>query len=73
MSNIKSLFLACDPSLLSGVARLMDFSGTFDSYNRSANEELADARAIFWDWRMVGEDLLVAARNAQTSERLAHR
>ena len=45
------------PSFLTGVARLLDLSGRFDVYNDSADESLADARAIYSDWRMVGQDL----------------
>lgn len=48
------------PSMLSGVARTLDLGSTFDGYNISESGELADARALFADWREVGEDLVDA-------------
>ena len=50
-------YLFATPSFLSGVARLLDLSGRFDAYNDSDDAALADARAIYSDWRMVGQDL----------------
>ena len=50
-------YLFATPSFLTGVARLLDLSGRFDVYNDSDDEALADARAIYSDWRMVGQDL----------------
>ncbi len=57
MSRAVATFLFADPSFTSGVARLLDFSGTFDSYNRSHNEEEADFRATLCDWTVVGDCL----------------
>lgn len=53
-------FLFACPSLWSGVARVIDIGGTYDGYNRSRSEQLADARGLYLDWRAVGEDLLAA-------------
>ena len=50
-------YLFATPSFLSGVARLLDLSGRFDVYNDSVDPSIADARAIYSDWRMVGQDL----------------
>ena len=50
-------FLFAHGSYISGVARLLDLFGVLDDYNVSATPELADARALFADWRTVGEDL----------------
>ncbi len=50
------------PSFLSGLARLFDFWGTFNDYNRSPDEYTSDARAIGSDWRAVGDDIRVAMR-----------
>ncbi len=55
-------FLFAMPSWLSGVARTLDLAGQFDEYNESPSEELADARAMFADWRIVGETLGKAVR-----------
>lgn len=55
--KVKSDFLVSSPSLQSGAARLFDFYGLFDDYNRSPNEAQADAMAIFADWLVVGQDI----------------
>lgn len=48
------------PSWLSGAARTLDLGSTFDEYNDSPNERMADTRAVFTDWRIVGESLMNA-------------
>ena len=53
-------FLFAQPTLMTGVARLVVLGSQFDVYNASATPELADERATYADWRAVGEDLLVA-------------
>lgn len=45
------------PSWLSGIARLFDFWGLYDRYNSSRNERVADAKALYSDWRAVGGDI----------------
>ena len=55
--KLKSDFLVAQPSLQSGVARLFDFYGLYDGYNRSPNEAQADAMALLSDWMIVGEDI----------------
>lgn len=59
-------FLYASPSFASGVARLVDLFGTFDEYNRSLTTQLADARAVYADWGMVGRDLTNAMTQYQT-------
>ena len=53
------------PSVLSGVARTLDLGATFDSYNESPNETIADARALYADWRTIGETLARAAETVR--------
>jgi hypothetical protein len=43
--------------MASGIARLFDFWGYFDAYNISLSTSEADARALYSDWRTVGEQL----------------
>jgi len=59
---MRSDYLLAMPSWLSGAARSLDLAGQFDEYNESPTEESADARALFCDWRIVGESLLDAMR-----------
>jgi hypothetical protein len=50
-------FLAAAPSWLSGSARVLDLAGQFDEYNDSQSTHAADAKAIFCDWRIVGDTI----------------
>lgn len=50
-------FLFATPSWLSGTARNLDLFGQFDEYNESPTENSADAKALFCDWRAVGDVL----------------
>lgn len=45
------------PSLVSGVARILDFGNTLTVYNPTASGAQADVRAAWADWRAVGNDL----------------
>ena len=56
-NKLKSDFLVAAPSFASGAGRLLDWYGLYDGYNVSRDRREADARAMFADWRMVGEDL----------------
>ena len=51
------------PSWVSGVARTLDLGAQFDSYNESPTGKIADAKALFSDWRIVGETLASAMRD----------
>lgn len=53
-------FLFAMPTWLTGASRALDLAGQFDEYNESRDGEEADARALFADWRVVGESLLDA-------------
>jgi hypothetical protein len=57
INKVKSDFLVAAPSFASGAGRLLDWYGLYDSYNVSRNGQEADFKAMFADWRMVGEDL----------------
>lgn len=61
---MQTTFLFAMPSMLSGAARLLDFGGWFDSYNTSETPEIADAIAIYSDFRIVGQDLQKAMDSA---------
>lgn len=58
---IKSLFLTADPSPLYGASRLLDLAGVFDVYNTSADGNEADSRALYADWKAIGDSLREAA------------
>ena len=62
-------FLFANPSYVSGAAHLLDFWGTYDTYNQSRTREEADAIALYADWRSVGEELLQALNQATAQSR----
>jgi len=70
MSTAFAQFLFANPSFSSGVARMLDFYGTFDTYNRCRNEEEADSLAMYCDWRIVGDALSVAIQQCATEVRI---
>jgi hypothetical protein len=55
-----SFFLFARPSFLSGIARLLDFSGSLKVYNEHNSGAEADARAFLEDWRALGDDFRTA-------------
>ena len=60
MILMQTTFLFALPSLLSGMARVLDIGGQFDSYNESKKPETADAMALYSDFKMVGQDMQTA-------------
>lgn len=58
--EIQSDFLFARPSFLEGVARLVDFTGSLNTYNREATSSRADARALANDARAVAHDVSIA-------------
>lgn len=67
-------FLFAQPSFLSGMATVLDIGATFATYNESRTPELADSRAVYNDWRAVGNDLFSAAMKFKAEhERAAER
>lgn len=71
MNRLQTDFLFGRPSFLSGVARVLDLLGVFDSYNQSRSPEEADACAMYSDWRIVGQDIMDAAERFDSEEKLA--
>jgi len=65
---MRSTFLFAMPSYMSGAARILDMGGTFDEYNSSRTPEEADAKALYADWSVIGQDLLAAVAAARSNE-----
>ena len=55
--DVRTDFLFAQPSFWSGFGRLLDLWGKFDDYNLSRSAEESDMRALYSDWRIVGQDL----------------
>jgi hypothetical protein len=53
-------FLVARPSFLSGVCRILDLGATFNVYNSSRTPDEADLRAVYADWKVVGDDIFRA-------------
>ena len=49
--------LIVKPSFLTGVARLVDFSRSLNTYNTATSGFKADYDALYSDWLAVGDDL----------------
>ena len=54
---VRSTFLFANPSVIEGLARIVDLGATFDAYNDSATPVAADLRALAQDWYAVGRDV----------------
>ena len=54
---MRTTFLFAIPNFISGCARILDIGGVFDIYNESRDGDAADARAVYSDFKMVGQDL----------------
>ena len=65
---MKTDFLFAQPSLWVGIGRLIDICGLMDDYNRSHTEEEADARGLYSDWRITGEDISRALQTAKEED-----
>jgi len=67
MGNIGHLtgHLYATPSVIEGVGRLFDISGTLSEYNYSEDGEEADYLAIKADWLVVGDDMRAAVKQYQ--------
>jgi hypothetical protein len=65
--KVSSDLLFARPSFISGMARILDLGGFFNSYNFS---EQADSQALFADWCVVGQDIenAIAAFETPTPE-----
>ena len=66
-------YLFAMPSVWSGAARLLDLFGVFDTYNDSASDDLADARALYSDWHIVGQELADAMMRVEREPTTAQR
>ena len=56
-NDVRTSFLYVEPSIVAGVGRVIDLWGGFDLFTMSHSGEAADARALFADWRMIGQDI----------------
>lgn len=66
---MRTTFLFAIPNFISGCARLLDIGGVYDIYNESRDGNAADARAVYSDFRMVGQDLQWAMETYRTAHR----
>ncbi|WP_041283765.1 hypothetical protein [Desulfobacca acetoxidans] len=55
-----NLFLFGSFGFFEGLARVVDIGGTMVVYNDSPTPEEADRKALFSDWRTVGDDISTA-------------
>ena len=57
--NNKTTFLIDKNDFISGVSRILDIASTRNKrvYNTSQSDDVADQKAIFNDWYMIGNDI----------------
>ena len=68
---MRSHFLFAMPSVWSGAARLSSLSGQYDVYNDSPPDEMADARALYGDWCVTGQDFADAMKRVDREPKTA--
>ena len=71
MSNINtspSFQLFARPSLLEGMARILDLGTTLQNYNDYPSAKQADSNALFNDWQAVGQDIMNAIDKYENQE-----
>ncbi len=49
--------LFAEPSLIGGMARVVDLGATLQDYNYSRNTAEADTKALINDWFAIGDDI----------------
>ena len=54
---MEKYFLFANPSVIEGIARVLDLGTTLNEYNVSLSPEQADHAAISSDWKTVASDL----------------
>ncbi len=64
--EIMSDYLFATPSFASGAARSLDLGGTFDFYNVSPSEEIANTRGLWADWLAIGRYFREAVEQLKT-------
>lgn len=50
-------YIFARPSILEGFARIADLGGTLQKYRRSPTPDQADSKAIYSDFKAVGDDI----------------
>jgi hypothetical protein len=53
----KTDFLTPDSSFLVGMGSVINIGGNYFEYNTSEGNWEADRKAIFMDWKMIGNDI----------------
>lgn len=62
------IHLFAQPSILTGVARLLDMGGFLNAYNVSESGNEADFHALLSDWLAVGDSLEAAIEQYELPE-----
>jgi hypothetical protein len=70
MNRLTSTFLTADPTLLTGAGTILNLSGCYYRFNSSRTSAEADAKALFMDWAITGQDLRDAMAAFETETQL---
>lgn len=70
MNRFFTNFLTADSSFITGAGTVFNLAGSTYRFNTSRSSSAADAKAIFMDWAMTGQDLKDAmAAHAKENEK----
>lgn len=67
-----TFLLFARPSFVEGIARILDFGGTLQAYNRSRSTRDADLNALRSDWRAIGSDIQRSMGEYEQEESRSH-
>lgn len=62
IKRLKTDFLFPTPSFLIGMGSVFNIAGNYYKFNYSNSNKEADSKAIFSDWKIVGQDLKKAEK-----------
>jgi hypothetical protein len=57
MKRFRTDYLTARPSYLTGAGTVFNLAGSYYRFNAARSAKQADARAIYMDWAMIGQDL----------------
>ncbi len=63
--KFKTDFLFSTSSFIAGIGSIFNISGNYFDFNYSQSGHEADAKAIFSDWGMVGNDIITACNKSK--------
>jgi hypothetical protein len=70
MNRVASDFLTADSTFMTGAGTIFNLAGSYYRFNSSPTTAVADTKALFMDWAIVGQDLKDAMRSFESENQL---